>query len=196
MFILFFCFTLVVLLSMVYAFSFSQFYVYFFISSSLFVLNSIFLYLFFPTNNPPHYFSQQTTHTPPSGPGTTCGTVQVSILHILVHKNIVDVYQFYPRDPQYSYIVLEYMGGGQLFERMTKKVQYSTMIRRPEDGGTPPAPPPRPPHPHFAKTPQVSPMRIVDRSEAVDGRAVAALAPVEASAPTHPPLLLAQKYLE
>ena len=49
-------------------------------------------------------------------------TEQVSILHELVHRNVVNIYQFYPKDPQYSYIVLEFMAGGELFERIIKKV--------------------------------------------------------------------------
>ena len=46
----------------------------------------------------------------------------MEILHELVHKNIIDIYQFYPKDPQYSYMVLEFMAGGELFERIVKKV--------------------------------------------------------------------------
>ncbi len=38
------------------------------------------------------------------------------------HPNIVKIYQFYPKDPAYYYMVLEYMVGGELFDRIVKKV--------------------------------------------------------------------------
>eukprot|EP00904_Undaria_pinnatifida_P013488 jgi/Undpi1/926/HiC_scaffold_10.g04390.m1 len=55
---------------------------------------------------------------------------EVEILHELVHKNIIDIYQFYPKDPQYSYMVLEFMAGGELFERIVKKMSYNEMEAR------------------------------------------------------------------
>lgn len=38
------------------------------------------------------------------------------------HPNVLKVFQFYPKDPAYYYVVMEYMLGGELFDRMVKKV--------------------------------------------------------------------------
>lgn len=48
---------------------------------------------------------------------------QVQILRELNHPNVVNIYQFYPKDPAYYYVVLEYLLGGELFDRIVKKVK-------------------------------------------------------------------------
>eukprot|EP00903_Cladosiphon_okamuranus_P019868 g18261.t1 len=49
----------------------------------------------------------------------------VKILGELNHPNVVSIYQFYPYDPAYYYVVLEYMLGGELFDRIVKKDTYN-----------------------------------------------------------------------
>ena len=40
----------------------------------------------------------------------------------LNHPNVVSIYDFYQDDPDYFYMVLEFMEGGELFGRIVKKV--------------------------------------------------------------------------
>lgn len=47
----------------------------------------------------------------------------MQILRELNHPNVVNIYQFYPKDPAYYYVVLEYLLGGELFDRIVKKVR-------------------------------------------------------------------------
>lgn len=42
---------------------------------------------------------------------------------MLQHSNVVGVYQFFKDDPEYYYMVLEFMAGGELFDRIVKKVR-------------------------------------------------------------------------
>lgn len=37
----------------------------------------------------------------------------------------MNIYQFYPNDPRYYFLVLEYMEGGELFDRIAQKVSLS-----------------------------------------------------------------------
>lgn len=62
------------------------------------------------------------TGLPPLTCLSACLACQVQILRELDHPNIVQIYQFYPKDPAYYYVVLEYMVGGELFDRIVKKV--------------------------------------------------------------------------
>lgn len=48
---------------------------------------------------------------------------QVRILRAMQHPNIVAIYQFYDDEPDFYYVVLEYMEGGELFDRIVKKVR-------------------------------------------------------------------------
>lgn len=47
---------------------------------------------------------------------------QVNILRAFQHPNIVSIYQFYRDDPDYFYTVMEYVGGGALYDRIVKQV--------------------------------------------------------------------------
>ena len=49
---------------------------------------------------------------------------EVAILKLLKHKNIVTCIDFYAEDKTY-YLVLEYMEGGELFDRIVKKSFYN-----------------------------------------------------------------------
>lgn len=51
-----------------------------------------------------------------------CCGAQVRILRVLQHSNVVCIYQFFKDDPDYYYMVLEYMAGGELFDRIVQKV--------------------------------------------------------------------------
>lgn len=44
------------------------------------------------------------------------------ILRVLQHSNVVCIYQFFKDDPDYYYMVLEHMAGGELFDRIVQKV--------------------------------------------------------------------------
>lgn len=46
----------------------------------------------------------------------------MKVLRELNHPNVVKIYQFYPKDPGYYYMVLEFMLGGELFDQIVKKV--------------------------------------------------------------------------
>jgi len=46
----------------------------------------------------------------------------VEILSQVDHPNVVKVYQFYKRERFFYYVVLESLAGGELFDRMVKKV--------------------------------------------------------------------------
>lgn len=50
---------------------------------------------------------------------------EVRILRTLQHPNVVSIYQFYQDDPDYYYMVLEYMAGGELFDRIVQKAYYN-----------------------------------------------------------------------
>ena len=49
---------------------------------------------------------------------------EVAILKLLKHRNIVTCIDFYAEDKTY-YLVLEYMEGGELFDRIVKKSFYN-----------------------------------------------------------------------
>ena len=51
-----------------------------------------------------------------------CVQTKVRILRVLQHPNVVGVHQFFKDDPDYYYVVLEYMAGGELFDRIVSKV--------------------------------------------------------------------------
>ncbi|CAN0146900.1 unnamed protein product, partial [Ectocarpus sp. 13 AM-2016] len=51
-------------------------------------------------------------------------TREMRILKVLKHPNIVKVYQLYPT-PRAYYMVLEYLGGGELIDRIVRKESYS-----------------------------------------------------------------------
>lgn len=40
----------------------------------------------------------------------------------LTHPNVIDIYQFFKDDPQTYYVTIEYMKGGELFDRIVQKV--------------------------------------------------------------------------
>lgn len=40
----------------------------------------------------------------------------------LKHPNVIDIYQFFKDDPTRYYVSIEYMRGGELFDRIVKKV--------------------------------------------------------------------------
>ncbi|CAM9817661.1 unnamed protein product, partial [Ascophyllum nodosum] len=46
---------------------------------------------------------------------------EVRILEDLDHPNVIKIYSFYRNDPQYFYMVLELMSGGELFDRIVEK---------------------------------------------------------------------------
>lgn len=52
----------------------------------------------------------------------------MQILRELNHPNVVKIYQFYPKDPGYYYMVLEFMVGGELFNQIVKKVCSSFLF--------------------------------------------------------------------
>lgn len=41
---------------------------------------------------------------------------------MLQHSNVVCIYQFFKDEPDYYYMVMEYMAGGELFDRIVQKV--------------------------------------------------------------------------
>ena len=51
-------------------------------------------------------------------------SVQVRILRSLKHPNVIDIYQFFKDDSDRYYVSIEYMRGGELFDRIVKKVGY------------------------------------------------------------------------
>eukprot|EP00752_Nemacystus_decipiens_P005344 g4846.t1 len=51
--------------------------------------------------------------------------VQVRILRSLKHPNVIDIYQFFKDDPDRYYVSIEYMRGGELFDRIVKKAYYN-----------------------------------------------------------------------
>lgn len=61
---------------------------------------------------------------------------QVRILQDLDHPNVIKIYNFFHNDPQYFYMTLEMMRGGELFDRVVEKVRFcctlSTYIKRVE----------------------------------------------------------------
>ncbi|CAN0491023.1 unnamed protein product, partial [Hapterophycus canaliculatus] len=46
---------------------------------------------------------------------------QVRILRSLKHPNIIEIYQFFKNDPKQYFVCIEYMRGGELFDRIVKK---------------------------------------------------------------------------
>ncbi|CAN0163095.1 unnamed protein product, partial [Discosporangium mesarthrocarpum] len=50
---------------------------------------------------------------------------EVQILQSLRHPHIVDVYQFFQDDSQLYFVVIEYVMGGELFNRIVKKSFYN-----------------------------------------------------------------------
>ncbi|KAG5179823.1 kinase-like domain-containing protein, partial [Tribonema minus] len=49
---------------------------------------------------------------------------EVNILRELKHPNIISIYQFYCQEPDNYYVIIEYMQGGELFDRIVKKQFY------------------------------------------------------------------------
>ncbi|CAN0474910.1 unnamed protein product, partial [Hapterophycus canaliculatus] len=47
--------------------------------------------------------------------------VQVRILRALKHPNVMGIYQFFKDDPDRYFVSMEYMRGGELFDRIVKK---------------------------------------------------------------------------
>lgn len=58
----------------------------------------------------------------PCSPPPRCRVTQANIMRELNHPNVVSIYDFYQDDPDYFYMVLEFMEGGELFGRIVKKV--------------------------------------------------------------------------
>ncbi|CAM9817699.1 unnamed protein product, partial [Ectocarpus sp. 13 AM-2016] len=50
---------------------------------------------------------------------------EVRILRLLQHSNVVTIYQFFKDDPDYYYMVMENMAGGELFDRIVQKSYYN-----------------------------------------------------------------------
>ncbi|KAG5186252.1 putative calcium/calmodulin-dependent protein kinase [Tribonema minus] len=50
---------------------------------------------------------------------------EVAVLREMAHPNVVNVYQFYPREKDHFYVIMEYMKGGELFERIVAKQVYT-----------------------------------------------------------------------
>ncbi|CAM9494431.1 unnamed protein product [Pylaiella littoralis] len=50
---------------------------------------------------------------------------EVRILRLLQHSNVVSIHQFFQDDPEYYYMVMEYMSGGELFDRIVQKTYYN-----------------------------------------------------------------------
>ena len=60
-----------------------------------------------------------------------CSTfLQVRILRSLKHPNVIDIYQFFQDDPKTYYVSIEYMRGGELFDRIVQKVTVSVKGNR------------------------------------------------------------------
>lgn len=57
-------------------------------------------------------------------------SVQVRILRSLKHPNVIDIYQFFKDDPDRYYVSIEYMRGGELFDRIVKKVGQRVVLGR------------------------------------------------------------------
>lgn len=43
---------------------------------------------------------------------------------------MIDIYQFFKDDPRYYYVSIEFMRGGELFDRIVKKVSRAALILR------------------------------------------------------------------
>lgn len=50
---------------------------------------------------------------------------EVRILRNLKHPNVIEIYQFYKDDPNNYYVVIEFMRGGELFDRIVRKAYYN-----------------------------------------------------------------------
>ncbi|CAM9277638.1 unnamed protein product, partial [Ascophyllum nodosum] len=50
---------------------------------------------------------------------------QVRILRNLRHPNVIEIYQFYQDDPNNYFVVIEFMRGGELFDRIVRKAFYN-----------------------------------------------------------------------
>eukprot|EP00612_Vaucheria_litorea_P001493 CAMPEP_0171455420 /NCGR_PEP_ID=MMETSP0945-20130129/2321_1 /TAXON_ID=109269 /ORGANISM="Vaucheria litorea, Strain CCMP2940" /LENGTH=346 /DNA_ID=CAMNT_0011980655 /DNA_START=139 /DNA_END=1179 /DNA_ORIENTATION=- len=50
---------------------------------------------------------------------------EVNILRNLEHPNIIEIYQFYKYEKDYYYVIIEYMKGGELFDRIVAKQFYT-----------------------------------------------------------------------
>eukprot|EP01038_Epipyxis_sp_PR26KG_P008076 gene8076-10939_t len=53
-----------------------------------------------------------------------CVIQEVNILKKLDHPNIIHTYDFF-EEPKFYYVVLEFVGGGELFDRIVKKTTYT-----------------------------------------------------------------------
>lgn len=47
---------------------------------------------------------------------------QVRILRSIKHPNVIDIYQFFKDDATHYYVAIEFMRGGELFDRIVQKV--------------------------------------------------------------------------
>lgn len=50
---------------------------------------------------------------------------EVRILRSLNHPNVIDIYQFFQDDPDHYYVAIEFMRGGELFDRIVQKAYYN-----------------------------------------------------------------------
>lgn len=67
--------------------------------------------------------------TPPPPPSKTKQNgPQVEILKRLDHPNVVTIHQFYRKDPTNFFVVLESLSGGELFDRIVKKVLCALLL--------------------------------------------------------------------
>ena len=46
----------------------------------------------------------------------------------LNHPNVVSIYDFYQEEPDYFFMVLEYMEGGELLKRVVKKARCCLVV--------------------------------------------------------------------
>ena len=63
-----------------------------------------------PKLNPTNTHTRTHTHT------------QVKTLRELDHPNVVKIHQYFHHEIRFYYVVLEYVGGGELLDRVVKKV--------------------------------------------------------------------------
>lgn len=66
-----------------------------------------------------------------SGENMFANREQEEILCLLDHPNVTTIHQVYPKEWKYYYIVLEYTGGGDLFDHIIKRVGFGLKIVSP-----------------------------------------------------------------